>query len=364
MPEDCGSTRFSTSCVAIAASMALPPWRSISRPASAASGLAAATISCLATTTCRSATLRSWASAPLPAIRQKLTSVAANARRRTDVAMARNPIWSLRARLRDAWKGANEPSAVALRLGKGRCELVLDVPRKQDPGVLAHLGHVGVDHRSARGLGVDRGEMRLGQHVSHNARGMPGVDQVVDDQIALAVAGHALEDLDLAAHAELGVVIALHADRIDEPDIELARHDGGRHQAAAGDCDDAAPRSEVEEPPGERARMPVQIVPGYREMLERCLGLAVGLCHGRPPFAQRTKTWTSLPCAEALEVAERLMRSGGRPMLVSERTTVSALRLEVLVLSAAMPGLPPAGDTATTSKVAPGRRSSARLTAL
>ena len=38
-PEDCGSTRFSTSCTAIAASAALPPARSISRPASTASGI-------------------------------------------------------------------------------------------------------------------------------------------------------------------------------------------------------------------------------------------------------------------------------------------------------------------------------------
>jgi 5-oxoprolinase (ATP-hydrolysing) len=43
-PELCGSTRFSTSCTAIAASTALPPARRISRPASAASGLAAATM--------------------------------------------------------------------------------------------------------------------------------------------------------------------------------------------------------------------------------------------------------------------------------------------------------------------------------
>src|SRR4029079_11899576 len=40
-PLDCGSTRFNTSCVAIAASMAEPPARSISRPASAASPFAA-----------------------------------------------------------------------------------------------------------------------------------------------------------------------------------------------------------------------------------------------------------------------------------------------------------------------------------
>ena len=44
MPELCGSTTLSTSCTAMAASTALPPIRSISRPAAAASGLAAATM--------------------------------------------------------------------------------------------------------------------------------------------------------------------------------------------------------------------------------------------------------------------------------------------------------------------------------
>ncbi len=40
MPDDCGSTRFSTSCVAMAASTTLPPRLSISSPAAVASGLA------------------------------------------------------------------------------------------------------------------------------------------------------------------------------------------------------------------------------------------------------------------------------------------------------------------------------------
>ncbi len=48
MPEDSGSTSPSTIWVAMAASTALPPARSMASPASAASGLAAATISCLA----------------------------------------------------------------------------------------------------------------------------------------------------------------------------------------------------------------------------------------------------------------------------------------------------------------------------
>src|SRR5688500_12468183 len=43
MPELCGSTNPSMVCTATAASMALPPARSISRPASTASGFAAPT---------------------------------------------------------------------------------------------------------------------------------------------------------------------------------------------------------------------------------------------------------------------------------------------------------------------------------
>src|SRR5262249_12819392 len=180
--------------------------------------------------------------------------------------------------------------------------------------------------------------MRLGQHVPDHARGMPGIDEIVDDEIALAIAGDTLEDLDLAAHAEGRVVVALDADRIYEAHVEFAGHDRGRHEAAAGDRDNAAPGTEVEERPGKRALGPVEVVPGDWKMLERGLGLAHGLRAG--DVAQRTKTWTSFPCAAELDVAERLMRSGGRPMLVSERTTVSALRLEVLVLSADWPELP------------------------
>jgi hypothetical protein len=44
MPEFCGSTTLSASMVAIAASVALPPWRRISTPAEAARGSAALTM--------------------------------------------------------------------------------------------------------------------------------------------------------------------------------------------------------------------------------------------------------------------------------------------------------------------------------
>ncbi|CRZ60391.1 Uncharacterised protein [Vibrio cholerae] len=50
MPDDCGSTKPSISCVVTMASIALPPWRKIEAPASLASGLAAVTIQFLALT--------------------------------------------------------------------------------------------------------------------------------------------------------------------------------------------------------------------------------------------------------------------------------------------------------------------------
>lgn len=53
MPEDCGSTRFSTNCVAMAASTTLPPRLSISSPAAVASGLADTIMKCAARTSVR-----------------------------------------------------------------------------------------------------------------------------------------------------------------------------------------------------------------------------------------------------------------------------------------------------------------------
>ena len=42
--------------------------------------------------------------------------------------------------------------------------------------------------RPAHRLGVDGREMRLGQEVAHHLGGLAGVDEVIDDQHALAVA--------------------------------------------------------------------------------------------------------------------------------------------------------------------------------
>src|SRR5690606_23048246 len=97
------------------------------------------------------------------------------------------------------------------------------------------------------GLGVDRGEMRAGEHFADDAGGGAGVDQVVDDEDFAAVAGNVeyrladrLEHLDAAL---VLVVIALDGHGVDRADIELARHDGGGDQAPAGNGDDGIERA-------------------------------------------------------------------------------------------------------------------------
>jgi hypothetical protein len=77
---------------------------------------------------------------------------------------------------------------------------------------------------SALGLGIDGGEMRLGVERAHQFQRLAGVDQVVDDQHALAIA----HDLGLRGLEHVGfglrlLVVAFHADRIDHADVQLAR---------------------------------------------------------------------------------------------------------------------------------------------
>src|SRR5882672_4046677 len=54
-------------------------------------------------------------------------------------------------------------SALLAAVLDGRLEREAGVPGEEDPGVLRHLGDEGIDHRLAQRLGVDAGEMRLGQ---------------------------------------------------------------------------------------------------------------------------------------------------------------------------------------------------------
>src|SRR6185312_5767904 len=80
---------------------------------------------------------------------------------------------------------------------------------------------------------------------------------------AVAVAFDALQHLDgaLAADILAEILVARDAQRVDEADIELARDDGGGDEAAARHRDDAAPRPPLEEPPGERLGVAVQLLP-------------------------------------------------------------------------------------------------------
>src|SRR3954452_11628787 len=149
--------------------------------------------------------------------------------------------------------------------------LRLRVPREQDPGVLAHLGDEGVDDRAAEGLGVDGGEVGLGQQLADDAGGLAGVDQVVDDEPAGAVAADGFQDAGLAL---VLLVVGADADRVDDADVELAGDDVGGDEAAAGGGDDAFPGALLGEAPGQRLGVAVELVPGHREVTPRRLAHA------------------------------------------------------------------------------------------
>src|SRR5262245_7891666 len=162
------------------------------------------------------------------------------------------------------------------------------VPGKIDPGVLRYFGDERVDHGSAHGLGVDGREMRLGQHLAHYRGGLAGIDEIIDDQHALAApaadaddaARHVLEHLEFALR---DVVVARDAHRLDQPDAEFARDDRGGHQAAAGYADDRLERAGAGEPPGERARIAMELIPRDRKGLLRLrLRLLERLRHRSP----------------------------------------------------------------------------------
>src|SRR5215469_3044220 len=86
-PELCGSTSPSIACTATAASTALPPLRRISAPASAAAGLAAATME---GTLAARAAARAGLSAPAPGANVQTRQMRASNRR------GRNVSWGIR----------------------------------------------------------------------------------------------------------------------------------------------------------------------------------------------------------------------------------------------------------------------------
>jgi hypothetical protein len=118
--------------------------------------------------------------------------------------------------------------------------------------------------------------MRLGQQVADRLSGPPSIHEIVDDQPAAAVAaiGGLLHHCQFALAA---VVIAGDADGIDQPQLQLPRHDGGRHQAAARHGDDAFPRPLLDQPPGQRLGIAVQFVPGDGKVLLAGMGRIHGV---------------------------------------------------------------------------------------
>src|SRR5690606_6724098 len=102
----------------------------------------------------------------------------------------------------------------------------------------------------------------------HHARRLARVDEVVHHEHARAAAVAERTDLrvDLLEDHQLAlvliVVVARDADRLDEADLELTRHDRRRHQAAAGDADDGLEGPGAVQAPGECPRIAVELVPG------------------------------------------------------------------------------------------------------
>ncbi len=127
--------------------------------------------------------------------------------------------------------------------------------------MLLEVAGVVMHQRLALGFGVDGDQGRGGELLTYQARGAPGIDQVVDDEQALAIALDALEHL----HVTLpGVIIAGQAKGIDPAHLQLAGEDGTGHEAAAGDADQPAPTTATgitEQLPGQIAGVAVELIP-------------------------------------------------------------------------------------------------------
>src|SRR5690606_11020162 len=87
-----------------------------------------------------------------------------------------------------------------------------------------------------------------------------GIHQIVDDQPAFAITLYTLEYPVLS----LGpVVIACHADGIDQADFEFPRDDRRRHQPAPDDGNDSIVGAIRHEAPGQGLGVAMQFPPGY-----------------------------------------------------------------------------------------------------
>ena len=126
--------------------------------------------------------------------------------------------------------------------------------------------------------------MGLGEHVADDGGGVAGVHEVVDDEPAVAVAFDGLEDF--FAAGLFAALIGTDAQGVDQTDVELTGHDGGRDKPAARDADDALERSLFQKAPCQRFSVAVELIP--------CDGvqflITVGLAHTWFPLGFRVSS--------------------------------------------------------------------------
>ena len=144
------------------------------------------------------------------------------------------------------WQAGSRNEARGPRGGGSRCPGSLSVMKVSTIGWPA-------------GLTYTVAKWACGYRSRSAARVVPGVREVVHDDGASvrrrpppSVSSGALQDLDVAPCRH--VVVRHGADRVDEPNLELARHHACGHHSAPGHRDDARPRPEIGEAPGERFR--------------------------------------------------------------------------------------------------------------
>ena len=102
--------------------------------------------------------------------------------------------------------------------------------------------------------------MGFWKHIAHRLGCLAGVHEIVDQQPLLAVHFKGFENFHIAALVL--PVVAAHANGFHQADVQLASHDGGRHQPATGDGDDTLEVVAVQQSPGQGSGVPVQLIPG------------------------------------------------------------------------------------------------------
>ncbi len=110
--------------------------------------------------------------------------------------------------------------------------------------------------------------MGIRQGGADGARRVTAVDQIIDDQKTLAGAGGCGWFDNAGGGGGAGFLgIADDADAFDQADFQLACHDGGGNQAAAGDGDDAG-KFVSHEGGGQRPCVTVQLVPCHGRVMD------------------------------------------------------------------------------------------------